>query len=513
MIRTAAKHQATKNEAHTLTPKAALAQPKARPGARAAICILLSMAMLVPCFWHSRIQAGDLASHMYNAWLASLVSQGKAPGLILVPQSTNVLFDSLAVPLGTALGFAVAEKIVVSAFVLLFFWGAMYLCARAAGRIPSRIVPVLALAAYGWTFQMGFMNYYASLACSFWGLAFWWKGGKWRYAMFLAAAVAWVAQPTGLVLLAAGVGLSELFSRVNRSWHIIIAAGLAGGVFGVRFWIVQSYRIVPARIPWYARTGANQLVLYDDWYAVLGYLFVLSLAAAVGLAYVRGGGEGIEQRKLQLRPVLLTLMAVVAIVCWTIPDGFFVPQYPGPLNFMASRMTVLLLVLTACYVSTCKIERWQAVAWVLMATCYFGLLYRDTTALNEMEDQAAQLVRQRPAGSRVIAVLEWPGSMVFTHHLVDRACIGHCFSFANYEPPSGQFRLRTTGPSPLVIDHPAASTTVQRGRLIVRAKDLPLYVLYQCGSKTKLCIHELQEGEANGQIVREQGWLAQQHQP
>jgi len=357
------------------------------------------------------------------------------------------------------------------------------------------------------------MNYYVSLAFSFWGLAFWWKSGKWRYAAFLAAALAWVGQPVGLLLLAGGIGLSELFKRMDRKWHVITVAVLVTVVLGVRFWIVQHYPLVATRTPWYARTGANQLILYGDTYAVLGYLFAFSLAIGVGLAYLRGGPNGAEPRRLQFRPVLSALVTVVLVACWMVPDGFFVPQYPGPLNFMASRMSVLLLVLAACYVSTSKIERWQAGAWVLIAACYFVLLYRDTGDLNGMEDQAAQLARKLPEGSRVIAVLEWPKSSVVTHHLVDRACIGHCFSYANYEPPSGQFRLRATGPSPIVMDHPAASAAVEQGKLIVRAEDLPLYELYQCGSRTKLCIHELQEGESNGQVVREQGWLAQQHQP
>jgi hypothetical protein len=209
----------------------------------------------------------------------------------------------------------------------------------------------------------------------------------------------------------------------------------------------------------------------------------------------------------------LTLVVVVLLACWIVPDGFFVPQYSGPLNFMASRMSVILLALGAGYVTTSQVDRWPSRIWVLIAVGYFALLYRDTAALNEMEDQAVQLVRQLPAGSRVVAVLEWPGAQVVTHHILDRACIGRCFSYANYEPPSRQFRLRVTGPNPIVMANPAASAAVEQGKLIIGGEDLPLYELYQCGSKTKLCVHELEEGEANGQIVREQGWLAQAHQP
>ncbi len=55
--------------------------------------VLVAAALAIPCFWQSRVQAGDLASHAYNTWLATLIEQGKAPGLVVVPQFTNVLFD------------------------------------------------------------------------------------------------------------------------------------------------------------------------------------------------------------------------------------------------------------------------------------------------------------------------------------------------------------------------------------------------------------------------------------
>ena len=45
---------------------------------------LLSVVLIVPCEWHRRIEAGDLGSHVYNAWLASLV-KGIGPGSIRGP--------------------------------------------------------------------------------------------------------------------------------------------------------------------------------------------------------------------------------------------------------------------------------------------------------------------------------------------------------------------------------------------------------------------------------------------
>ena len=46
-----------------------------------------------PCYWQPRMQAGDLSSHIYNAWLAQLIESGRTQGLALVSQTTNILFD------------------------------------------------------------------------------------------------------------------------------------------------------------------------------------------------------------------------------------------------------------------------------------------------------------------------------------------------------------------------------------------------------------------------------------
>ena len=87
------------------------------------LVLVMSAAVLIPCFWHRRIEAGDLASHVYNAWLAQLIEKGQAPGLYIAKQWNNVLFDVLMVHAAKAVGFAAAQKIVVSVCVLTFFWG------------------------------------------------------------------------------------------------------------------------------------------------------------------------------------------------------------------------------------------------------------------------------------------------------------------------------------------------------------------------------------------------------
>src|SRR5258707_2736966 len=87
------------------------------------LALLVSVVILIPCFWQRHIQAGDLASHVYNAWLAQLVETGKAPGVYTVWQGKNVLFGLMLLKLGQTFGFGVGGKNPVSPVVLGVFSG------------------------------------------------------------------------------------------------------------------------------------------------------------------------------------------------------------------------------------------------------------------------------------------------------------------------------------------------------------------------------------------------------
>jgi hypothetical protein len=87
--------------------------------------------------------------------------------------------------------------------------------------------------------------------------------------------------------------------------------------------------------------------------------------------------------------------------------------------------------------------------------------------------------------------------------MVDRACIGRCFSFQNYEPPSQQFRVRVRdNDSPLNSGDTDDSQEMEAGEYIVKPEDLPMAHIYQCDDQdlTQLCIRQLSAGEANGRI-------------
>src|SRR5579864_416717 len=140
---------------------------------------LISASVLVPCFWQAHIQAVDLSSHLYNAWLSILIGEGKAPGLAIVSQRTNVLFDIILAGLMRAVGPWGAEHIAVPLAVLVFFWGAFVMICSISRRRPWYILSIIAMLSYGWVFHMGFMNFYLSAGLSFWAFALLWNG-RWK---------------------------------------------------------------------------------------------------------------------------------------------------------------------------------------------------------------------------------------------------------------------------------------------------------------------------------------------
>ena len=176
-----------------------------------------SALILVPCFWHREIVASDLGSHLYNAWLAQLIRHGQAPGLWLSHQHTNVLFDYLLSGFGSIFGLRAGEKIAVSIAVLIFFWGIFALVSAATRRAPWMLVPCIALFTYGWTFHLGFFNYYLSLGLAFYSLAIFWRGKGWEWSVAAAIALmALVAHPLGfawLLAAAAYVAIAEMAAR------------------------------------------------------------------------------------------------------------------------------------------------------------------------------------------------------------------------------------------------------------------------------------------------------------
>jgi hypothetical protein len=109
----------------------------------------------------------------------------------------------------------------------------------------------------------------------------------------------------------------------------------------------------------------------------------------------------------------------------------------------------------------------------------------------------------------VIVTIRAPANsrIAFVSHAVERACIGHCFSYANYEPSSGEFRVRVRQGSPVVASSTDDAEDMASGEYEVDDTDLPLKQIYQCDEKdlARLCIRDLEAGEVNGRIGNKPG--------
>jgi hypothetical protein len=461
----------------------------------------ISILVLLPCFWHRTIQAGDLGSHVYNSWLAQLVERGQAPGLYMVRQWNNVLADVALTRIAGLLGFPAAERIVVGTSVLIFFWGAFAFIAAATRQAPWSLVPVIAMVTYGWTFQMGFLNYYLSLGLAFCALALFWRArtGYWLVGVALAA-LAISAHLMGFLWLAGTVVYLKAAERIPRyRWMLLIAACLT--ILTIHFYVSHIYRAFQP-VSWhvYYFLGFDQFVLYGRRYRALSMVTFL-----LGFSIV--ASEGIRERKSSTfwrsvrAPLELWLIAVFATaMLWA---DIMMPKYATGFTYVASRLTSVTAILGLCIIGCVPQRRWQTVVFAACAVVFFGWIYQDTGRLSGMEEQAERLVGGLPYGARVIqTILMPPGTRIGADHILDQACIGRCFSYANYEPASGQFRVRAAAGNPVVTASSEISEAMQQGRYIVRPEDLPITQIYQCDDRdlTKLCMRSLLQGEVNGRI-------------
>jgi hypothetical protein len=465
--------------------------------------VAISAILLVPCFWHKRIEAGDLASHTYNAWLAQLIERGSAPGLYLVQQWNNVLVDISLAKLGGLLGFAAAEKIVVSACVLAFFWGAFAFIAASTLRPPWVLVPAIAMIAYGWTFQMGFMNYYVSLGFAFFVTALFWRGrGLDWIAGLLLSGLTLLAHPIGflcLVGMVAYILLAERFSGWYR-WAVFASAFLA--VFVLHWYIVRHYQAGYWETKnFYLMNGADQLVLYGKLYLVPSIFSLVFGAGCFIDGRVQGRRAG-EPRWAVRTPMELWVILLFAAAM--IPEILFLPQYAAPIAFAVARLTSVTAIVGLCILGSVQPRKWHLAGLATCAAIFFSFMYRDTGTLNNMERQVEEMVKTLPQGRRVTETMFGPQEwrIQFINHMVDRACVGRCFTYSNYEPSSGQFRVRVQTGSPLVTDGADLSEEMEDGDYVVLPADLPMTQIYQCDEKdfTRLCMRDLAVGEKNGRL-------------
>jgi hypothetical protein len=468
--------------------------PKRRGTARTGACATgLSLLLLVPCFWQPQIQAGDLSSHLYNAWLAQLIEHGQAPGLTLARQSNNVLFDLMLGGLMRVWGAAAAQRVAVSIAVLVFFWGAFaFVWSRSRSRqAPWQLAPCLAMLAYGWVFHMGLFNFYISLGVCFGAMALWQRKARWAVAVaVLLFGTAYVAHALP-VAWAVGVlvygRVAQAMAPRRRAWLMIGALAvlaLTGFLVGAFF---------PTRRgadQFMAMTGADQFWIYGRYY--IGIAMAVLGAWAVCFQHLLNT-RGATRTLLDVRFQLCALSAAALVL---LPGGALLPGFRSGLDFVAERMSLAGAVLFCALVASVRLPRALVGAMAAIAAVFFGLSYHDERALNQVETEMARAVAQLPPGQRVVSEVAAQESRIRSlDHVVDRVCLGRCFSYANYEPSTAQFRVRADHDNPFVVSNYSESYHIQTGGYVVKARDLPLYRIDLCApTSRRICVSPLRAG-------------------
>ncbi len=455
---------------------------------------LISALLLVPCFWHRYIVAGDLDSHMYNAWLVQLIERGQAPGLWIARQWNNIFFDSALSAFGNMFGLQAAEKIVVSLAVLLFFWGGFSLVAACTRHAPWFLTPVLAMLAYGWTFQMGFLNYYISLGLAFFALAIFWRGqGVERFLALPLAALIWIAHPLGLAFLIGTAVYIAIAENLPRRGQIILVSACAAGLAFVSWFLMKFFPGPSASLPGLAANGSNQLLLFEPRYLLpTRLLLAFTISCLLVDVFLRRNHAGTWPA--YALPFQLYIVAILGISL--LPDAVEISRTGAFLTLLTPRFSSICAIFVCCLLGAARPRKWHLIGFSAIAVIYFLFLYKDTAALVQKEGQAEEMVRHLPPGSRVMSTFQKPTSVqLLSNHIVDRACIGRCFSYGNYEPGSQHFRVRASPGNTIVAMNVEAAIATQYPDYMVPPQDPPMYEIYWCGRSTaELCMRELPTG-------------------
>jgi hypothetical protein len=332
---------------------------------------------------------------------------------------------------------------------------------------------------------------------------FFWRGRKIDFlAGCVAAFLSLVAHPMGFVVLA-GVGVYLRLSDIFRGW-------LRWVLFVSAFFIVLGFHYYALHRPtdeWHTwknfllMNGTDQLVVFGTRYRQLAVAVLFFVILCLFSGALREWKTPDFRRALRAPLEVWLLLLVTGLI---IPEGILLRFFPAPFVSMIFRLTSITGVLALCILGTVRPRAWHLAGLGACALVFFVWTYQDTGILNKMESQSEILVRDLPNGRRIISTIFRPPGwrLPIVNHTPDRACIEKCFAYDNYEPSTGQFRIRVRAGSPVVTDSLGDHLKMERGFYIVRQEDLPIDQIYQCDENdlTKLCMRELSAGEENGRI-------------
>jgi hypothetical protein len=457
----------------------------------AAPYVLWTAAICTPCLWLPGIYGGDLSSHLYNAWLAQLIGSGQGQGLVLASQFTNVLFDRLLELLLPLFGSTAAGRIAVTLSVTVFGWGAFAFASVVSHSRPWRVMPVILMLAHGWVLQIGFMNFYLSLGLCFWAMALVWRSSRPRLAAAVGLlCIAWTAHALPVVWSMSMLAYVWVGRRFSNRARLQLLAGALASIVLLKIALTLRFTTQWLIAQLLSSLGADQVLVFGPAFGIVAVALVALSLRPVARLFSQTPAKALAE-SFPAQVCILTSSAVALI-----PTGVMLPGYRLALTFIADRMSLAVAVCVCALLATLPWRRVEQAGLAAAAIVFFSLLYPDQRAVGGFENRMELALAPLPPGRRVLGAFNDPSSRInaFTH-LIDRACIGHCFSYGNYEPSTDAFRVRANSPNPVVAFRYEDSFNLQNGSYVVNNQDLPLTELIAGERGFRFELHDLKQGE------------------
>jgi hypothetical protein len=332
--------------------------------------------------------------------------------------------------------------------------------------------------AYGWVFHMGLFNFYISLGLAFWAVALvqWWR----RRALIAAAillAVAYLAHPMPVAWAIAIIAYVALARALAPRYRVVLAGASLISLVLLGLVLKVAFHSQWASGQALGLSGADQLWVFGDRY------LALALAVAVlWMFWFQGvlARRGLRRTLLDVRLHLCILNAACVVL---IPSIIVLPASGQAESLLIGRISLAGAVLYCALAAAAPQRKWLAAGMAATAAVFFSFVYQDEGALNRVEDRMERVVAQLPPGQRVVSALMDTNLREFSLlHVIDRVCVGRCFSYANYEPSVGQFRVRAERENGIVVADFRDSWAIQAGGYVVKPRDVPLYRIDVCGA-------------------------------
>jgi hypothetical protein len=339
---------------------------------------------------------------------------------------------------------------------------------------------------------MGFMNFYLSVGLCCFAFSLLWRG-RWKPAVgaLPLVALALVAHAIPVAWLAGAMAYTWLARRIPPHARPILLFATVALLAVTRQFLMSHFATRWEPSQFISMTGADQIWIFQSKYHPLELLLLVIWVSLLRRLVKLHGAEPV------LFGIPFQLCVVVAAAVLLLPGAILLPGYNHALRYISERMSLVVAVAGCALVGPVSPGKREKAAIAVLTALFFSFLYMDARSLNYVESLLEQSVAQIPPGSRVISALcDQHKDVNLLGHMLDRVCIRHCFSYANYEPSSAAFRVRVTGENPIVVAEDRASNALQEGRYVVKPGDLPLYQIYLRGRY--LDMRPLAAGEVTG---------------